>query len=128
MKNKIFYVPLLQAKVQIVLVKDITKVNKLITGNFKKDKKSEPNYLATTFDNINKKGYVTYFICFKEIPSNNTLSHEIVHLISFLYRDYGIKHKKNNDEWTAYLTGYLFETIEEILYNFKNKKSKNLNN
>lgn len=70
------------------------------------------NYGAVTLkDPEENRHYVVAF----EYSDGSIIAHEIVHIINYIYTDCGIHFDRDNDEHTAYLTGWLFEEIEKFL-------------
>lgn len=64
----------------------------------------------------NKAGVEHFWILFKSKDSDiNTISHEIVHAINFIYISRGIKLDLHNDEPQAYLTGWITEVTTKFL-------------
>lgn len=55
-----------------------------------------------------------YIVAF-ESKNNSLIAHEVVHLVNYIFLDIGIELDRINDENQAYLTGWLFETIEKFL-------------
>lgn len=110
MINRTFKIPIYQATVTVILDKDLSYVEK------KYNTVSLSNYGAVTMRNDNHfKKYVLAF----EYSDGSIIAHEIVHLINYLYLDCGIELDRVNDEHQAYLSGWLFKKIENIL---KSKK------
>jgi hypothetical protein len=67
---------------------------------------------------IRNNGHIG-IILFEEIPSLNTIVHEITHAVSFVFINIGAETDVENDEPQAYLAGWFGEQIESFL-----KKSK----
>jgi hypothetical protein len=64
----------------------------------------------------NKNGVEHFWIVFKPKDLDlNTISHEIVHAVNFIYLSRGIKPDLNNDEPQAYLTGWVTEVTTKFL-------------
>ena len=106
-----FKLKILRGTVNVVVKKDFTKLAKKHNLEFRDEIK---NYDAFVFQD--SKNRLNYFICFeKKYISNDNVSHEIVHLVNAIYLDHGIFHDSNNDEWTAYFTGWLAKKITNIL-------------
>lgn len=62
----------------------------------------------------NEKKYRHYIVAF-EYVDQGIIAHEIVHLVNYIFLDCGIHLDRQNDETQAYLTGWLFEKIHEIV-------------
>lgn len=110
--KKTFKLKILHGSVTVVVSKDLSKIAKKHKLEFRSD--DIKNYDAFVFQA--KKNRLDYFICFeKNYTSHATIAHEITHLVNYIYRDHGIFHDMDNDEWTAYLTGWLTKKIYKIL-------------
>ena len=55
-----------------------------------------------------------YYLCFKT-KNVAAMSHEIVHLVNFIYLDHNIKKSRKNDEHEAYLFSWLFKKVFKFL-------------
>jgi len=93
-------------------------VNIIVKKNFKSFAKKHKLEFRSEIENFDAfvfqddKNRLNYFICFeKKYISLSNVSHEIVHLINKIYIDHGIFHDSNNDEWTAYFSGWLTKKI-----------------
>lgn len=117
MKSK-FKLEILRGTINVVVKKDFTKLAKKHKLEFRDEIKY---YDAFVFQNI--KNRLDYYICFEEkYISFDTISHEIEHLVNSIYIDHGIFHDSNNDEWSAYFTGWLTKKITNILKPYLMKK------
>lgn len=110
MIKKQFKIEIYQTIVTIILDKDLSYVEK------KYKTKSLKDYSAVTLKYENK--YRNYVVAFTDKDHLSNIAHEIVHLINYIYLDFGIELDRVNDENQAYLSGYLFDKI----YNILNKK------
>lgn len=63
----------------------------------------------------NEDGFPEYYISIDKNVSNHLIAHEVVHLVNYLFIDKGIKLDRKNDEAQAYLTGWFFQQIENVL-------------
>lgn len=61
-----------------------------------------------------------FIIVIKGNTRHSVIAHECVHLANLIFNYVGVKLDSHNDEAQAYLTGYIFETIEK----FRDKKLK----
>lgn len=62
-----------------------------------------------------------YVVAFQNKPIDySNISHEVVHLVNYIFYDCGVLLDTENDEPQAYLTGWLFSEIEKFL----NKKKQ----
>lgn len=76
------------------------------------------SYGAVTLkDESQYRHYVVAFEC----DDLSIVAHEIVHVINYIYLDCGIHLDRENDEPQAYLTGWLFQQIEQF---FKESKTQ----
>lgn len=117
MKSK-FKLEILHGTVNIVVKKDF----KAFAEKHKLQFRDEiQNYDAFVFQH--EKNRLDYYICFeKGYISLSNISHEIVHLINRIYVDHGIFQDENNDEWTAYFSGWLTKKITDVLKPYLIKK------
>lgn len=106
MRKKVIPIPIFEGKLTIVYDQDLTWVEK----NYKTGPLD--NYGAVTIKDESK--YRHYVVAF-EYYSGSIIAHEIVHLINYIFIDCGINLDRQNDETQAYLTGWLFEQIQEFL-------------
>lgn len=73
-------------------------------------------YEAVVFENPFKNKATRYCVAFVDGNiSNKTIAHEVVHLVSLIFIDRGIRYDPFNDEPQAYLSGWLFEQCEEFI-------------
>lgn len=56
------------------------------------------------------------FMSYSDSMTQDVLAHEIVHIISFLFKAKGIKYDVDNDEFQGYLTGWLFKELNEHIF------------
>lgn len=106
MRKKTINIPIYGGKLTIVLDKDLSYIeNKYKTKSLK-------DFGAVTLKDESK--YRNYILGF-EYSTGSIIAHEIVHLINYIYLDCGIELDRVNDENQAYLTGWLFEEINNFL-------------
>lgn len=106
-----FKLKILRGTVNVIVKKDFKKLVKKHKLQFRDEIK---NFDAFVFQD--PKNRLNYFICFeKKYISYDNISHEIIHLVNAIYLDHGIFHDCNNDEWSAYFTGWLTKKITNIL-------------
>jgi hypothetical protein len=74
-------------------------------------------YDAVTLSN--KKKLSHYIVAFTS-DKGSVIAHEVVHLVNYIYQDCSMQLDRHNDEPQAYLTGWLFNKIEDFL-KVKNK-------
>lgn len=64
------------------------------------------------------KGIANFWVIFKDEPKSlsiNTLAHECTHLTNFIFHSRGIQLSVKNDEPQAYLTGWITETVYNVI-------------
>jgi hypothetical protein len=106
MKIKTIKIPIYLCTLTMIFDKDLSYVEK------KYKTISLSNFGAVAMRNESKfKHYVVAF----ESNNNSLIAHEIVHLVNYIFLDTGVKLDLINDEAQAYLTGWLFEEIENFL-------------
>lgn len=106
MRKKTIDIPIYQCKLTIILDKDLSYIEK------KYKTKSLSDYGAITMRFPNK--FRNYIMAF-EYSEGTIIAHEIVHLKNYIYQDTGIELDRYNDEPEAYLTGWLFDQINDFL-------------
>lgn len=106
MRKTTINIPIYQCKLTIILDKDLSYVEK------KYRTKSLSDYGAVTMRVPNK--FSEYVMAF-EYSDGNIIAHEIVHLKNYIYQDCSIELDRFNDEPEAYLTGWLFDQINNFL-------------
>jgi|SRR6478736_86959 len=106
-KNKTIEIPIYCGKLTMLLVDSLKYIEE--------EYKTPPldDYGAVTLkDETSYRHYVTAFTD-KEHLSN--IAHEIVHVKNYIYSDCAMELDVINDEPEAYLTGWLFEQIYNLL-------------
>ena len=106
MKEIKIKIPIYQCSLTVILDKDLSYVEK------KYKTKSLSDYGAITMRVPNK--FSEYIMAF-EYADGTIIAHEIVHLKNYIYQDKGIELDRYNDEPEAYLTGWLFNQINNFL-------------
>jgi len=108
MRKKTIRIPIYECDLTIILDKDLSYVEK------KYGTKSLSDYGAITMRVPDK--FSEYIMAF-EYSDGTIIAHEIVHLKNYIYQDKGIELDRFNDEPEAYLTGWLFDQINNFLKN-----------
>lgn len=108
-----FEIPIFKGTVTLYYGKDLEYVQR------KYKTKDLSNYGAVTMHNP-KNNFKDYIVAFCR-NNNDLISHEVVHLVNFLYIDVGLELDRYNDETQAYLSGYFFEKIEDFLHKHNNR-------
>jgi hypothetical protein len=114
MKSTKFYVPIYRANITVYLGEDL----KYISDKYKTSNLS--NYGAVTMVNPNNP-FKNYIVGFSSAYDNGLIAHEVVHLVNHIFLDVGMQLDRQNDEAQAYLTGFLFDKIEEFLKKYRRK-------
>lgn len=104
MKKAKINIPIYGTSVTIILIDNLKKIEK--TYNLT----DIEGTAAITF----KRKY-KYYIAF-ERAGPETIAHEVVHLVNFIFHDRGVNLDLINDEPQAYLTGWLFNKIFLTIY------------
>ena len=106
MKRKTINIPIYNSSLTIIFDKDFSYIEK------KYGTESLSNYGAITMRNPFKFGH--YIVAFTH-TKEGIIAHEIVHLVNYIFKDKGIKLDVENDEAQAYLTGWLYDKIENFI-------------
>ena len=119
MKFKKIKIPIYGGAILIVLdeSEDWKDLNARYSKALKWKSEVDNSFYAFYFP-ITENGYTQYAVAFKETPSNKVIAHEATHLVNAIMDGRGIEHCFENDEAQAYLTGWVFEQIENF---FKQK-------
>ena len=85
-----------------------------------KDKIDLSEYGAVTFQDIGKSGCREFYIGIsKNDCSFGLISHEIVHLVNYIFKYRGVYADLENDEPQAYLTQLITSKITKFIYGKK---------
>jgi hypothetical protein len=68
---------------------------------------------ALTFEDKSK--YIHYVVAFTDANHLSNIAHEIVHIKNYIFLGINAKVDLHNDEPEAYLTGWLFDQINNFL-------------
>ena len=109
MKIKTIPIPIYGGKLTIILDNDLKYVEK------KYKTTSLENFGAVTL--TNKSKYRHYVVAFTDKDHLSNIAHEVVHIKNNIYLDCAMQADRHNDEPEAYLVGWLFEKIFEVLHN-----------
>ena len=112
MRKKVIKIPIYFGNLVMLQTNKFQKVNKSYNSNFTKE--DNDIYDAVVFKD-SKKHINQYVIVVRKNPSYSVIAHETVHLVNAIFKDHGIELSLDNDEPQAYLTGWLFEKIDEVL-------------
>lgn len=112
MKCKKIEIPIYGCDLTMIFTKNLNKVVKKynLEGNW-------GNYGALTFSNKSK--FRHYVVAFTDANHLSNIAHEIVHIKNHIFLDINAKIDLYNDEPEAYLTGWLFDQINNFLNPFK---------
>jgi hypothetical protein len=107
MRKSTIEIPIYECKITIILDKDLSYVeNKYKT-------KSLSNFGAVTLDV--EAGYRHFVVAFTDATHLSNIAHEIVHLKNAIYLACAMEVNRYDDEPEAYLTGWLFDQINNFL-------------
>ena len=114
MKCKTIEVPIYGCGLTIIFTKDLNEVIKKykLSGNW-------GEFGALTFEDKSK--YRHYVVAFTDANHLSNIVHEIVHLKNYIFLGINAKVDIQNDEPEAYLSGWLFDQINNFLVTIKNK-------
>lgn len=112
MKSKTIDIPIYYGKLVMVLSDNWEEVNLKYWNDI------GDQFAAAVFQR-DIKNFPRYIVAFNGKPEGKTIAHEVVHLVSHIFRDRGITMDPYNDEPQAYLTGFLFQEIEKFLRTIK---------
>lgn len=107
MKKTTIDIPIYCCKLTIILDKDLSYVEKRYKT------KSLSDFGAVTLKDEDR--YRHYVVGFTDPTHLSNISHEIVHLKNQIYVDSAMEVDRYNDEPEAYLTGWLFDQINNFL-------------
>ncbi len=108
-KEQSVKVPLYFGELVMISVDCLTDLN----SKHKIDAKS--TWDSFCFKKEYKSGKIKYFIVLKKDNiSFSVIAHEVVHLVNYIFIQAGIQLDLYNDEGQAYLTGWVFEQIENF--------------
>lgn len=107
MRKKTIRIPIYECDLTIILDKDLSYVEK------KYRTKSLEDFGAVTLKDKSKDKHIVVAFTDKEHLSN--IAHEVVHIKNFVFLEYAAELDRYNDEPEAYLTGWLFDQINNFL-------------
>lgn len=106
MKSKIVKIPIYNCQVTIIYDKDLSCISE------KYGTKPLTNYGAIVLRNPWKFSH--YIVGFTH-KQEGIIAHEVVHLVNYIFKDRGVELDVDNDEPQAYLTGWLYNKIDNFL-------------
>lgn len=114
MRSKTIEVPIYGCYLTIIFTKDLNEVVKKykLSGNWNE-------FGALTFED--KLKYRHYVVAFTDANHLSNIVHEIVHIKNYIFLGINAKVDIQNDEPEAYLSGWLFDQINNFLVTIKNK-------
>lgn len=107
MKIKKIKIPIYRCTLTIILDKDLSYVEK------KYKTKSLEDFGAVTLENKNHPRH--YVVAFTDATHLSNIVHEIVHIKNYIYLACAMNSDVINDEPEAYLSGWLFDQINNFL-------------
>ena len=96
---------------------DVCILNKELFKHNYKNFDIDGEFGAVTWKN--KDGRIGVFFPTKKDVTYENITHEIVHIVDFIYANIESNHSPNNPEPTAYLHGFLMKRILEVMKDFK---------
>lgn len=114
MKSKVVNIPIYECKLTIIFTKNLSEVAKKYNLEGKWGK-----YGAFTFEDKSK--YRHYVVAFTDPNHLSNIAHEVVHIKNYIFLEINAKVDIHNDEPEAYLTGWLFDQINNFLLTFKSE-------
>lgn len=115
----------------------------IISQDFEKDleklsKKYDRELFSDRYDYVacttSRQNHYLFILNIKNVPKKNfeaelinTITHECIHLCSFISKRLGLKLDIDNDEPQAYLGGWMAGEIYKNYLKFKNKFNPNIN-
>ncbi len=106
MKIKTIEIPIYFCHLTIIIFdKDLSYTEKKYKTHSLKD------YGAVTLKD--EKKYRHFVVAFENY-NKSIIAHEIVHIVNFIYLDCAMELDRHNDEPQAYLTGWLFDKIDNF--------------
>lgn len=114
MRSKTIEVPIYGCVLTIIFTNNLNAVVKKykLSGNW-------GEFGALTFEDKSK--YRHYVVVFTDTNHLSNIAHEIVHIKNYIFLGINAKVDLHNDEPEAYLTGWLFDQINNFLATIKNK-------
>ena len=112
--KKTINIPIYGFKLTIIFNKNLDGVIKKykLTGNFE-------DLGALTFESDLKYRHI--IVAFNDASDLSIVAHEIVHIKNYIFLRIGATVDLNNDEPEAYLTGWLFNQINDLLKKFRSE-------
>ena len=107
MRKKTIEIPIYCCTLTMILDDDLSYVEK------KYKTKSLSSFGAVTLKD--ESNYRHYVVGFTDVNHLSNIAHEIVHLKNQIYIDCAMELDRYNDEPEAYLTGWLFDQINNFL-------------
>lgn len=107
MRFKKIDIPIYGCVLSMYLDEDLSHIEK------KYNTKSLEDFGAVTLKD--KDNYRHYVVAFTDAKHLSNIAHEIVHLKNQIYIDCAMELDRYNDEPEAYLTGWLFDNINDFL-------------
>jgi|SRR6478736_3229788 len=104
---KTIKIPIYCGELTIILDKDLKYVEK------KYKTTSLENFGAVTLKDKSK--YRHYVVAFSDRNHLSNIAHEIVHIKNHIFLDCAMELDRYNDEPEAYLTGWLFDQIHNVI-------------
>ncbi len=107
MKKKTIEIPIYGGTLTMIFANDLSYVEK----NY--ETASLGNFGAVTIKEEDE--YKSYVVAFTDSKHLSNIAHEVVHLKNFIFKDCAMAVDLINDEPEAYLSGWLFDQINDFL-------------
>lgn len=114
MTKTIVKIPIYYSTLTIIVAKDLKYIEK------KYKTVSLDGFGAVTLKDESK--YRHYIVAFTDPEHLSNIAHEIVHIKNHIFLDCAMNVDRYNDEPEAYLTGWLFDEIYNVLKQYKKNK------
>ena len=105
MKKKIINIPIYQCKLTLLLLPDLSYIEKVYNT------RSLSDYASVTYRVSNSD----YIIALTSKEDIRAVVHELIHVKNYIYEDCSMIVDVVNDEHEAYLVDWLFTEIEKFL-------------
>jgi len=125
-------IPIYGGRLHIIISQDFEKSLEELSKKYDKTLFSDRfDYVAYT---TSRHNHYIFILNVKNIPKKNfeaelvnTITHECIHLCSFISKRVGLKLDLDNDESQAYLSGWLSGEIYKTYLKFKKSQINNIN-
>lgn len=103
-------IPIFHDRFTIIKIRNLHDLNAVYNTDIK------PNdYDAVTFISNDDEIIIAFQGAPEEPIKTKIIVHEIVHLVNYIFERLGLELNTRNDEPQAYITGWVFEQVEQFL-------------